>query len=562
MRLVGLALAIVPLLLAAQQPAEVQPQANPQPTRPEDKCSIEGQVVNAQTGDPLKKAHVRLSSNDGQQNHNYGAVTDAGGHFAIQDIEPGSYTLSAERNGFTQSLYGARAKSRGFTPLSFSSGQRLRDLNFRLIPHGVIAGRVLDEDGEPVEHVQVMATRYARGRKQAAQGGSGQTDDLGEYRIFGLEAGKYYLSATYRQRAITLAQDRTGGATADEGYAPTFYPGTNDPAGAVAIDVVPGAQLRGIDVTLLKTRAWRIRGKVINGLGERLTRPVFLMLLPREKGAMSFYPRATAQVRSADGTFELRGVTPGAYILTAQCFDGGTIEVARQPVDMGNDNVDNISLLLAAGLELRGIVRVDGPGGTALGNLQVSLASQEMMFRMGMQDAKVGDDGSFSLSNVPPDIYTVNVNGVPETFYIKSVRMGDADALEAGLDLTRGSAGVLEILLSPNGGQVDGSVADSKQAVVSNAVVVLVPEGRRRAQMPFFKMASSDAQGHFTIKGITPGDYKLLAWDQSEEVDYQDPEFFKPYENQGEAVTLRESSHESVQLKLVEADTKGNKAVN
>jgi hypothetical protein len=80
--------------------------------------------------------------------------------------------------------------------------------------------------------------------------------------------------------------------------------------------------------------------------------------------------------------------------------------------------------------------------------------------------------------------------------------------------------------------------------------------------MPFFKMASSDAQGHFTIKGITPGDYKLLAWDQSEEVDYQDPEFFKPYENQGEAVTLRESSHESVQLKLVEADTKGNKVVN
>src|SRR5229473_2481338 len=85
---------------------------------------------------------------------------------------------------------------------------------------------------EPVEHVQVTATRYTRGRKQPVQAGAGQTDDLGEYRIFGLEASKYYLSATYRQPAMMSTQDRTVGAAADEGYAPTFYPGTNDPAGA------------------------------------------------------------------------------------------------------------------------------------------------------------------------------------------------------------------------------------------------------------------------------------------------------------------------------------------
>ena len=78
----------------------------------------------------------------------------------------------------------------------------------------------------------------------------------------------------------------------------------------------------------------------------------------------------------------------------------------------------------------------------------------------------------------------------------------------------------------------------------------------------FFKMATTDAQGHFTIKGIAPGDYKLFAWEQSEDPDYQDPEFLKPYENQGEAVTIREGSHESVQLKLIEMDTKAGKAAN
>lgn len=561
MRFVGIALAIGPLWLAAQQPAAA-PQANPQPTRPEDKCSIEGQVVNAQTGDPLKKAHVRLFSNDGQQNNNYSTTTDAGGHFVIQEIDPGTYTALAERNGFTQSQYGARGTIRGATPLPLSPGQRVRDVNFRLVPFGVIAGRVLDEDGEPVEHVQVTVTRNAHGRRQGAQVGNGQTDDLGEYRIFGLEAGKYYLSATYRQQNMA-AQERTPANAPDEGYAPTFYPGTNDATAAVAIDVVPGAQLRGVDVTLLKTRTLRIRGKVINGLGERLPQPVFLTVLPREKAAMGmgFYPRAMTQVRNADSTFELRGMTPGAYVLMAQCWDEGKVYVARQSVDVGNNNVDNVSLLLTAGIELKGTVRADGPSGTALDNLQVSLAPQEMM-RMGMQGAKVGDDGSFSLSNVQPAIYTVTVFGMPETFYIKSIRMGDTDALETGLDLTHGGAGLLEILLSPNGGQVDGSVGDPQQPAASSAVVVLAPDGRRREQTAFFKTATTDAQGHFTIKGIAPGDYKLFAWEQSEDPDYQDPEFLKPYENQGEAVTIREGSHESVQLKLIEMDTKAGKAAN
>jgi len=562
MRFVGIALAVGPLLLAAQQPAAA-PQANSQPTRPEDKCSIEGQVVNAQTGDPLKKAHVRLFGNDGQQNNNYGTTTDAGGHFVIQEIDPGTYTVFAERNGFTQTQYGARGTSRGATPLPLSPGERARDVNFRLVPSGVIAGRVLDEDGEPVEHVQVTATRNARGRRQPVQVGNGQTDDQGEYRIFGLEAGKYYLSATYHQQNI-MTQQRTPAGAPDEGYAPTFYPGTNDPTAAAAIDVAPGAQLRGLDVTLLKMRTTRIRGKVVNGLGERLPQPVFLTLLPREKAAMGvgFYPRAMTQVRSADNTFELRGVTPGAYVLMAQCWDEGKTYMARQPVDAGNNNVDNVSLLLTAGMELKGTVRADGPSGTALGNLQVSLAPQEMMvMRMGMQGAKVGDDGSFSLSNVPPAIYRIDVYGMPETFYIKSIRMGDADGLDAGLDLTRGGAGMLEILISPNGGQVDGSVGELQQAA-SSAVVVLAPDGRRREQTSLFKMTNTDAQGHFTIKGIAPGDYKLFAWEQGEEADYQDPEFFKPYENRGEAVTIREGSHENVQLKLIEMDTKASKTAN
>jgi hypothetical protein len=354
-----------------------------------------------------------------------------------------------------------------------------------------------------------------------------------------------------------MTEDRTAGAVADEAYSPTYYPGTSDPTGAMALNVAAGAQLRGIDLTLLKKRTMRIRGKVINPLVE-LT-PVIVTLMPRDKNAVSFYSAATTQVRSADGAFELRGVAPGSYVLTAQCANADKFYMVQQHIDIGNNNVDNLSLMLAAGLELKGTVRVEGPGNAQPGKLQVTLAPEENVHK-GAWVANVGDDGSFTLSNVLAAHYTVYANGMPETFYIRSVRLGDADALDTTIDLTRGGTGALEIVLSPNGGQVDGSVTDSQQRPARQASVVLAPEGERREQTSLFKASVTDTQGHFTIKGIAPGDYKLFAWDQMDDGDYRDPDFLKPYENQGEAVTVRESGHENVQLKLIDTDARTGKA--
>jgi hypothetical protein len=120
--------------------------------------------------------------------------------------------------------------------------------------------------------------------------------------------------------------------------------------------------------------------------------------------------------------------------------------------------------------------------------------------------------------------------------------------------LTRGISGALDILISPNGGQVDGAVNGPKQQSMTGARVVLVPDERHREQSSLFKTVTTDQYGHFTIKGITPGDYKLLAWEQIETGAYQDPEFLKLYENDGEAITIREGSHENRQLKLIPAD--------
>ncbi len=572
MSLVRFALLTMPVLVAAQQPGLVsspsnQPQpvnsqpAGTQPTKPEDRCSIEGQVINAVTGEPVKKAHISVSgiggSNNmgGLNNSSYGAVTDAGGRFAIQDLEAGVYHMAAERNGFTGAQYGTRGPERPGTPLTLSPGQHTRDIVLRLVPHGVLAGRVLDEDGEPVQGVQVNVLRYRffRGKRQLAPSGGSGTDDLGEYRIFGLAPGKYYLSATYRRWNMTMAQDRTPGGAPEEGYAPTYFPGTSDPAGAVAIEVAAGAVLSGTDLTLRKTRTVRIRGHVANVTGEGLPGHTMLWLLPRNTMFGGFFSRSMAQaMRNQGGAFEFRGIAPGAYLLMAQWSDEGKGYAVRQPLDVGNNNVDEVTILLAPGMEIKGQVHSEGPGDVNLGSLRINLEPKDTALG-GRPGAQANDNGSFIVENVSADTYWANVYGLPATFYVKSIRMGDAEGLESGLEISQGAAGILEITINGNGGQVDGGVADPKQQPAAGAVVALVPDAPHRDQLMLFKTAVTDGMGHFSLKGIAPGEYKLFAWAEIEGGAYQDPEFLKPYEDQGQAVTIREGSHETAQLKVLSA---------
>src|SRR5262249_26547316 len=140
----------------------------------------------------------------------------------------------------------------------------------KLTPQAVIIGRVVDEDREPVAYVQIqtMRYRYNQGRKQLMPFGGASTNDLGEYRIFGVAPGRYYLSATFRSSMMMEPTvDRSATQQPDEDYVPTYYPGTTDASTAAAVEASPGAQIRGVDFTLSKTRAIRIRGHVINATG-------------------------------------------------------------------------------------------------------------------------------------------------------------------------------------------------------------------------------------------------------------------------------------------------------
>jgi hypothetical protein len=298
-----------------------------------------------------------------------------------------------------------------------------------------------------------------------------------------------------------------------------------------------------------------VRGRVVNATGTA-GRQTMAMLLPRERGFVGGIVGANrAMVNDAKGVFEIRGIPPGAYYLMASVYDGSRTYSARVPVDVGNSNVDDVTVTIGLGLEISGTVRVDGESKTAPPNVRILLSLREPgMGFTGGGDAKVNEQGAFTLSNVNPERYTVNVFGLADGYYVKSIRAGQdsTDIRLSGLDLTRGAAGPLEIVLSPKAAQVSGTVVSDKP--VPGATVVLVPEDKSRRETPQgYKFTNTDQSGRFTLKGVEPGEYKVYAWEDIEPGAYMDPDFLKLHDGRGEAISLGEGATQDKQIKAIAA---------
>ena len=548
MRWMG-ALLLLPLALAAQ-------------TKPDDSCAISGQVSNAATGEPVRRALVSLRRIDMSPGTttiqvSHAVATDAAGQFAMAGIAPGKYRLTAERNGFIVTQYGSRGPGKAGTLLTLEAGQKSSDLALRLTPHGVITGRVLDEEGDPVPNANVQVSRqiYAQGRKQLSRANGAASNDLGEYRVFGLPPGRYFVSADARQNPM-LPQ-------AEEEYVTTWFPRTADATAAAPIDVAPGAQLRNIDILLAKLHTVSVRGRVVSeaggpGGGQGAPRTNFSVVLSARNamGAGGNMSHGTAV--TPDGSFDFRGVTPGSYFLIVQVNAQGKNFAARMAIQVGGSNVEGITVPLRGGVPVSGRVRVEGETTQSIASVQVLLRQAEIGgFVFGPSPTQqVKPDGSFQMDDVGADRYTISFTGLPEGFYVKSVRSSNLDVLAGGLEVAGESPAQLDVVLSPNAGQVTGTVLNpNTQKAAPATMVVLVPqEKERRDREAFYLTATSDLSGQFKFKSVTPGEYRVYAWEDVEFGAWMDPDFMKPLESRGEAVSVTEGGRQAGQVNLIAAD--------
>src|SRR5579864_63610 len=178
------------------QMTDAQQRPAPPAQKTAEMCTVEGRVVGAIKGEAVRKATLILFQSDKPEGQRYSTTTGSGGSFAMQDIEPGKYQLTVMKGGYARMQYGARNPGHPGTTLSFDPGQQMRDLVVRLMPQAVITGRVLDEDGEPVPQISLQLFRYeySHGKRQQQVSDYAMTNDLGEYRLFDLAPGRYFLA--------------------------------------------------------------------------------------------------------------------------------------------------------------------------------------------------------------------------------------------------------------------------------------------------------------------------------------------------------------------------------
>jgi hypothetical protein len=355
------------------------------------------------------------------------------------------------------------------------------------------------------------------------------------------------VSASYNPR-------RFGGEGPEGGYATVYYPGSADPSRASALDLHAGDELPGIDFTLVPVKTFSVKGRVYDAVNSRPAMHNMVLLEPRNTEIERWFMTSQNYVQDPQGAFELRGVVPGSYYLVAMSTEGDKQYTAREAIEVSDSDVEGVSLVVGPGIDLKGRIRVQGNAALDPSVLSIWLRSREQtMWGWGGRPS-IKPDGAFTISNVADGDYQFEMSDLPEDFYLKAVRAGNNDVLASDLSVSRKQPpGVIDVMLSPNGGRVAGRVLKEDKPF-SGATVVLVPEEGRRKEERLYKSTSTDQDGQFSLRGITPGDYTLYAWETVEHGAYMDPEFLRPYKDRGKPLHVDEGSKLNSQLDLIPAN--------
>jgi hypothetical protein len=534
------------LWLLPGRPALGQQAGDPPPGR----AALEGTVVNAQNGRIVPRATViaRALARLGEAKSVH---ADGEGHFLFKSLAPGSYRLSAERQSFFSSSRHQVFQYR----VDVAADEHRSNIVLRLLPAAVVTGQVVDENSDPLQHVHVrlMERIFRNHRMQLDQVQDGLTDDQGRYRIFDVRPGTYYLVAEIEPdaevrlqltgRDALLAQ---GPAESDIAYSPMFYPDTADFTEAQALPVGPGGELQA-NFIFYSRPSVSISGKVVNGVSGEPARNAAIV------ARWSDYledNQSSAKNSPVDGGFQIRGLAPGTYTLRASFAEEGLAYSTQRTVEVGSAGVENVVLSALPDTPVSGAIKVDGSDTQRNVLRRVSITFQDNTSPAHALVTVSFPKLEFETRLHPGDLYTVTAQNLPADYYLKSVSVAGHVVERDQVQLGDQSAEI-ELVFSSQGGHINGLVLDESGQPISTPVV-LIPDPSRRNLSDLFRKTTSDKNGIFNLRGIPPGTYQLMAFD---DVDLDEligqPEILNSFEDHAVTIDVEEQTDYSTALKII-----------
>jgi hypothetical protein len=592
----GLALCLLPAMLAAQQAPQAPGGANtPGPPAPRPQlpprdgapgavpagtAGIRGRVTAADTGMPLRRAQVRITgSQPGQQPLQQTATTDAEGRYEFGKLPASRYSITVSRNGYVTLQFGQQRPFEPGKSLNLAESEIAEKIDFALPRGGVIAGRITDNFGEPLAGVRVDAQRYqylpGGQRRLTSAGNPGipfgfVTDDLGQFRVYGLMPGAYVVSAA--PSIVGAASVTTGGGTAssggDDGFTTTYFPGTGNAEEAQTITVGVGQEATAT-FAVVSARMTRVSGVVRNSQGNPVGR-VQLMLVTRSGNSGSSMGGTT----QPDGSFAFANVAPGEHTIDVRPMTGA---LGSAMGSAPNDEFASVTFT-ATGQDITGLVVTTGVGATISGsvvfegdpkavqtaagalNVYPTPADPSAPSALGgLPDSGMVDEtGHFQVRGASGRMLfrTRGVQGPAMAGWsLKSVTLNGVDITDTAFDAkpSTNTTG-LEVTMTDKQTTLSGTVRNGRGDAVKDFVVAILPSAAKEgtAATRFTRTIRPDQQGRYETKGLPPGDYVAVAVESLEQGGEWDPAFQQLMKPKGKSFRLTEGQSSTLDLSLTQ----------
>jgi hypothetical protein len=575
-RSVQLLLASVSALTLTLGGAAVEEQGGPLPQRPARDTSaagreqtgtagVAGRIVSAATNRAVRGARVVLSLPGGVSRS---AVTSESGRYEITALPAGAAMVTASKEGYVAMSYGQRTYPGIGSPLKLAEGERVEEVDISLPRGGVVTGCVFDESGEPLVGAAVRAARveWVSGERRVAASGADSTDDRGQYRVYGLRPGTYYVSATAKNEATEPLSQATG-----RGYAPTYYPAAVDHHDATAVRVNAGDEVAGIDVMVQRTRVAEVSGTVVSS--ESAARASFFLLPGTGDALMGAFPGTPVL---QDGTFRVRHVPPGRYVALARGVvgnrspgasgrPGSTVLYAAQSVAVNGENVTGMTMALRPGGTISGTIAFEATNlrpPVHLSSFRVMAAPVRAFMGIESSVSTVRPDGTFVIGNIPPMpvmLDAVIPTRVAETsvrapWWLKGIYLNGRDITDTTVEVPSSQplTGVV-VVFSDTVGELSGTVSADDGTRVAHCAVLVFSSDSARWRLPrsrYLQMVRTDMDGRFQVRGLPGGRYHLHAFENIDPLEWSNPDILEKLRDAASLVTLAENETRAIDVRL------------
>jgi hypothetical protein len=431
----------------------------------------------------------------------------------------------------------------------------------------------------PGTSVRVMRFQYAQGARQLVVAGSGQSDDRGQYRIWGLNPGEYYVAAfppnnqdTFGGRGVAAAgaaRGTVGGpgfaapgangrgpapaASSDDvpvAYAPTYYPGVASAAEARPVSVGLGAEVSELDFGVLLVRTARVEGRVTDPDGFPAWSGNVTLLPETSQGVRVMGPNVGSRI-NWDGRFSLANVPPGRYTLRARSGQDDIPRFASEPITVGGDMLD-VRVVLEPGATITGTVTIEATTSLPPAITEFRAGTSAIEPDGGNINARADRDGRFAIGGVPAGAHRLR-GQAPRGWMLKSATIGGRDVLDEPVSIGGGETlSDVRLVFSDRLTEINGTVTDARGTAITEWTVAAFSEDPAfwRLQSRHIMTARPDQNGRFQIRGLPPGDYYLAATDPSEPGEWFDPSFLERHRSSAVRVRLSEGQVRTQDIRL------------